>query len=75
MYKKCGESIDHLFLYCEFETELWNAILHLFGVDWVMHRRVSDMWEVGGDTWELIMLCKSRGSKTQGVLKIVRVVC
>jgi hypothetical protein len=31
--KRCEESIDHLFLHSEFATELWNAILQLFGVD------------------------------------------
>jgi hypothetical protein len=43
MCKKCGESIKHLFLHCEFATELWNAILQLFGIDWVIPQRVSDL--------------------------------
>jgi hypothetical protein len=34
--KKCGESIDHLLRHCEVATELWNALLQLFGVAWVM---------------------------------------
>jgi hypothetical protein len=33
MCKKCGESIDHLFLHYEVATELWSAFLQLFGVD------------------------------------------
>jgi hypothetical protein len=43
MCKKCGESIDYIFLHCEVATELWSAFLQLFGVDWVMLRRVSDL--------------------------------
>jgi hypothetical protein len=34
--------IDHL-LHCEVTTELWGALLQLFGVTWVMPRRVSDL--------------------------------
>jgi len=36
MCKTCGESIDHLLLQCMVATELWNTILQLFGVVWVM---------------------------------------
>jgi len=43
MCKKCGESLDYIFLHCEVATELWSAFLQLFGVDWVMLRRVSDL--------------------------------
>jgi len=42
MCKKCGESIDHLFLHYEVATELWSVFLQLFGVDWVMPRKVND---------------------------------
>jgi len=43
MCKKCGESVDHLFLHSEFAIELWNAIPQRFGVDWGVPRRVSDL--------------------------------
>jgi len=36
MYKKCGESIDHLLLRCEVTTEWWSVHFQLFGVAWVM---------------------------------------
>jgi hypothetical protein len=42
MCKKCGESIDHIFLHCEVATELWSALFQVFGVVWVMPRRVSE---------------------------------
>jgi hypothetical protein len=32
MCKTCGESINHLFLHCEVASEMWSALLHLFGV-------------------------------------------
>ena len=38
MYKKIGESIDHLLIHCEVAKELWSSILKLFGMDWVMPR-------------------------------------
>lgn len=41
--KTCGESIDHLFLYCKVATELWSALLQLFGVEWVMPQTVSEL--------------------------------
>jgi hypothetical protein len=43
------ESIDHLLIHCEVARDLWSSILNLFGVDWVMPRRVRDLlvsWEV-----------------------------
>jgi hypothetical protein len=50
MCKKDGESIDHLFLHCEIAKELWNLILTLFGVHWVMPRSVRELvvcWHTG----------------------------
>jgi hypothetical protein len=43
MCKKSGESIDHLFLHCEAARELWNVIFSLFGVEWIMPRRVIEL--------------------------------
>jgi hypothetical protein len=45
MYKKGGESIDHLLLHCEVATELWSGLFQLFGVAWVMPCRVSELLE------------------------------
>jgi hypothetical protein len=43
MSKKSEEFIDHLFLHCEVARNLWNLLLNLFGVVWVMPRRVSEL--------------------------------
>jgi len=40
---KSGESIDHLLIHCEVARELWSSILNLFGVNWVIPRRMSDL--------------------------------
>jgi hypothetical protein len=66
MCKKCGESIDHLLLHCEVATELWSSLFQLFGVAWVMPRRVRELlvsWrgQLGNRTalkmWRLAPLC------------------
>jgi hypothetical protein len=66
MCKKCGESIDHLLIHCEVVTELWSAHFQLFGVAWVMPRRVSELlvsWrgQLGNRNalkiWRLAHLC------------------
>jgi hypothetical protein len=44
-FKHCGESIDHLLLHCEVVAEICNVFFHLFGVNWVMPRKVSDILE------------------------------
>jgi hypothetical protein len=40
MCKKSGEFVEHLLLHCEAARDLWSYILTLFGVEWVMPRRV-----------------------------------
>ena len=45
MCKDDGESIDHLFIHCPVVKELWDAVLSLFGVMWVMPRRVRNLIE------------------------------
>jgi hypothetical protein len=42
MCKKSGKSIDHL-LCCEMARELWSSLFHLFGVTWVMLRKVREL--------------------------------
>jgi hypothetical protein len=43
MCKMSGESVDHL-LHCEIAGALWNSIFNLFGLHWVMLRRVVDLF-------------------------------
>uniref|UniRef100_A0A2N9IHD6 Reverse transcriptase zinc-binding domain-containing protein n=1 Tax=Fagus sylvatica TaxID=28930 RepID=A0A2N9IHD6_FAGSY len=40
VFKKNGESSDHLFLHCCMAKQLWDCILNLFGLNWVMPRTV-----------------------------------
>jgi len=40
MCRKSRESIDYLMLHYEVAKELWSYLLTLFGVEWVMPRRV-----------------------------------
>jgi hypothetical protein len=44
MYKKCGESVDHIFLHCEIASATWSAILSHVGLSQVMPRRVVDLF-------------------------------
>jgi hypothetical protein len=39
--ERIGETIDLIFLHCEVATDLWVSILHLFGIEWVMPKRVE----------------------------------
>jgi hypothetical protein len=66
MCKNCGKSIDHLFLDCEVATEMWNVLLQLFGVAWVMPRGVSELlggWReqlenrIALRIWRITLLC------------------
>ena len=41
--KANGESIDHLFIHCSLAKQLWDTILTLFGVHWVMPRQLQDL--------------------------------
>jgi hypothetical protein len=38
-----GESIDHFLLHCEVSRDLWSSLFSLFGVDWVMPRKVGEL--------------------------------
>jgi hypothetical protein len=66
MCKKSGESIDHLLIHCEVARDLWSYMFNLFGVEWVMPRRVIDLLNIWGsqvgcgtvkDVWRLAPLC------------------
>ncbi len=43
MCRSDGESVNHLLLHCSVAQELWNMILNMFGVSWVMPRDVVDL--------------------------------
>jgi hypothetical protein len=61
MCKKSGESIDHLLIHCEVARELWSYILNLFGVEWVMPRRVIDLLNSWGVRLGVVQLRKYGG--------------
>ena len=44
MCKRCGESVDHLLLHCPIDYELWTMVFCLFGLQWVMPKRVIDLF-------------------------------
>ena len=44
MCKAAGESMDHLLLHCSYAKELWDLVFAMFGVHWVMLRRVIDLF-------------------------------
>ena len=48
MFKVEGETIDHLFLHCTVAREMWDTVLTLFGMHWVMPKRVVDLL----DCWQ-----------------------
>ena len=43
MCKRCGESVDHLLLHFLLAFEMWSMVFCLFGICWVMPRRVVDL--------------------------------
>ena len=43
MCKVDGEFVDHLFLHCALARELWTMVFSLFGMHWVMSRRIVDV--------------------------------
>jgi len=38
-----GESVDHLLLHCEEVSQLWSFAFRLFGVAWVLPKKVIDL--------------------------------
>ncbi len=53
MCKLDVESIDHLFLHCTVAREMWDTVLTLFGMHWVMPKRVVDLL----DCWQCKLGC------------------
>ena len=50
--KRNGETVNHLLLHCPFSKEVWDLVFALFGVQWVMPRRVADLLASGRDVLE-----------------------
>ena len=45
MCKTAKESVDHIFIHCHLAKELWDMVLSLFGVSWVMPCQVRGLIE------------------------------
>jgi hypothetical protein len=46
MCKADGKSVNHLLLHCPYAKKLWDMVFAMFGVQWVMSRRVIDLGEL-----------------------------
>ena len=65
MCRNCGETVDHLLLYCEMAHWLWCFALKSFGLSWVIPRLIPDLlfWLVelvgkhSSQIWNLVPLC------------------
>ena len=65
MCRCCGETVDHLLLYCEKAHHLWCFAFKIFGISWGPSRTVSDLlfswWNWLGKhssyIWNLVPLC------------------
>jgi hypothetical protein len=43
LFKRDGETVDHLLLHCPFSWEVWDMVFALFGVQWVMLEKIIDL--------------------------------
>ena len=43
MCKRNGESVDHLLIHCSIASDLWSMVFTLFGIHWVMAKKVVDL--------------------------------
>jgi len=49
--KKNEETTNHLFIHCKYTSTLWQLILNLFGVSWIMPNNIQELlhcWKVQG---------------------------
>uniref|UniRef100_A0A2N9FSF4 Reverse transcriptase zinc-binding domain-containing protein n=1 Tax=Fagus sylvatica TaxID=28930 RepID=A0A2N9FSF4_FAGSY len=53
MCKADGESVDHLLLHCVYAKELWDLVLAMFGMCWVMPGSVRELLAA----WQGKMAC------------------
>lgn len=59
--KKGGETVITFLLHCEIANALWNSILCLFGLKWVMSRQVMDLfacWRGQFDSFQSVAVWK-----------------
>ena len=54
--KAAGESVDHLLIHCLWAKELWDTVLSLFGVSWVMPRQVRELIDCWQGGWASISI-------------------
>jgi len=65
LYKRDGETVDHLLLHCDVASTLWNHVFSRFGMSWVIPRRVVDLfscwWKAGRSrsaaVWKMVPIC------------------
>jgi len=81
MWKKNKESIDHLLLHCDVARDIWSFFYSLFGVKWVMLRRVLDLLSSWGSSlghgqvqkiWKQVPLCVMWGFGVRGMHSILK---
>lgn len=53
--KKDEETVDHLLIHCEVSYQLWVFCLDIFGMNWIVPRRVIEVV----DSWR----CRSRNKE------------
>ena len=75
MCKSCCEKVDHLPIHCEVAWDLWSFVLTMFGVQWVMPKRVLDAlfgWQScfgkcwNSFVWNITPLCLMWSVWTEG---------
>ena len=83
MCKRCGESVDNLLLHCSISYEMWSMIFCLFGICWVMPKRVVDLldcWTCNFSRhrniviWRFVRIIWCGVSCENGILEALRVV-
>ena len=61
MCRCCGETVDHLLLYCEKAHQLWYFAFRSFGVSWVLPITLPNFFFRLGkhlsNVWNLVPLC------------------
>jgi hypothetical protein len=61
MCKADGESVDHLLLHCPYAKELWDMIFGLFGIQWVMPKRVIELFDCWQGSLGSVRICDLEG--------------
>lgn len=62
LWLKDGESIDHLFLHCDFAYRSWNYLVGLLGISFDLAQKVDDWLMEGLNAWNLQRKTKVVGS-------------